>query len=509
MTQEELSNLEKQVTFEGDEEAIKKLAQYYKEEGDVAKYEFYEKMLRQDEDSSPSIVEESYDNESEIKSRAENNSVSEQLQEDSMQVWHEKYATGGYKTEKIRELMKEAEVNPFAAFEFAKRYLDENSFDQAIEWYTNGIKKLEKSGKYLDVCYEALTDLGTVYEKNNNYTKAFEAYQNATELDFADKDYSAEKKLSAYYQSGIGIEQNTEKANYYKEKYLSHTAYGCFKIACEYATKGKKITVEEWIDRARECTDYKNSMLEPYLSFLSYTKGFGADDNTPNDQIKNAITIVENIKSVNDHYLDSDAKNLIFKALNGKEPTNEQAELPLFEFALNDILTNSYFSDLDYKYIKAKSLTEFAKNLTEEQFKIVENIIKEKENDYFIIWLDLIKQYSPYAQAEIDDISKHAWECFNIACIYAKNADKRLTEEWIDKARSCEDYSSHPELESYLSFLSSENGNDENTTDSQIKNAVVIINNSKNAENHYLDDMARTMVTMALKANYIKINSNL
>ena len=50
MTQEELSNLEKRVTFEADEEAIEKLAQYYKEEGDAAKYEFYQKMLGQNEE---------------------------------------------------------------------------------------------------------------------------------------------------------------------------------------------------------------------------------------------------------------------------------------------------------------------------------------------------------------------------------------------------------------------------------------------------------------------------
>ena len=65
---------------------------------------------------------------------------------------------------------------------------------------------------------------------------------------------------------------------------------------------------------------------------------------------------------------------------------------------------NSTLPDYEYEYIKSKCSGELVKNLTEEQFKLVKNIVKENNN--LEVWLDSIKQYSPYAQAEFDILEK-------------------------------------------------------------------------------------------------------
>ena len=193
MTQEELSNLEKQVVLEGNEDAIKTLIEYYEKINNQEKANQYMKML----------VDENAQNQTVPQQNKQKVTLEEQIDLAKLQEQYVMYTENQYDSLDYGSLKEEAENNPFAMIVFADKCKNMGAYDDATYYYNKSLDILSKTNLYHQIRYDTLCDLAEIYITLKESKKVFNTYSNAYEIK---EEHTVNHPTPA--QAGMGLPLN-------------------------------------------------------------------------------------------------------------------------------------------------------------------------------------------------------------------------------------------------------------------------------------------------------------
>lgn len=254
MSEEELEIL-KDKAENGDEEAIKKLADYYDSVGNANEAEIWKELL-----NSPMQVDE---DESEDDFVYDGNTQNKMSEED-MLCESKKYNSGEYKKYSFLKLDETLSTNPYVNFEYGDRYRNDKDLEKAIFYYKKGIQLLETYNSnnreiqsdvewkwaYIARAYRNLA------EKSEKFAKeAYNSYQNLLEVATSDVlKVEAYESLGEFFKRGIGVALDLDRANEYTKKAHSLYVEGCLIESFLSAQKNNNIEMQKWLEKAQTVT---------------------------------------------------------------------------------------------------------------------------------------------------------------------------------------------------------------------------------------------------------------
>lgn len=254
MSEEELEIL-KDKAENGDEEAIKKLADYYDSVGNANEAEIWKELL-----NSPMQVNE---DESEDDFVYDGNTQNKMSEED-MLCESKKYNSGEYKKYSFLKLDETLSTNPYVNFEYGDRYRNDKDLEKAIFYYKKGIQLLETYNSnnreiqsdvewkwaYIARAYRNLA------EKSEKFAKeAYNSYQNLLEVATSDVlKVEAYESLGEFFKRGIGVALDLDRANEYTKKAHSLYVEGCLIESFLSAQKNNNIEMQKWLEKAQTVT---------------------------------------------------------------------------------------------------------------------------------------------------------------------------------------------------------------------------------------------------------------
>ncbi len=257
MSEEELENL-KEKAENGDESAIEELVDYYDSIGDTNEAELWKELLT---NFSKESKKNANNDEKEIIYDGEDQKL---MDWETLYTECHKYHTDVYEQYSFMKLDELIETNPYANFEYGKRYIEENNFEGLIYYFKKGVELLEKYNSnnqiiQLDLQMGWLTIARASYalfEKNESYdnyaAEAYNAYQNVIEMSSKDVyKIEAYLYLSLFLGKGVGVTQDIKKSKQYEEKGASLYVEGCL---IQTTLSNDNIQIQKWLEKAQTVT---------------------------------------------------------------------------------------------------------------------------------------------------------------------------------------------------------------------------------------------------------------
>ena len=393
MTQEELENLEKQVALEGNEDAVKRLVDYYESNGNLEKANQYKAML----------VDENSNAQNQVVSQQSKQKVISEEQIDLVKFRpYAKHTENQYNSMDYNSLKEEAEYNPFSMIFFANKCKSGMAYDDAVAYYNKALDILNKINLYYQDKYDSLCNLAETYMILKKHSQAFNAYSNAYEIKeehtINDECHKAERGLSNCYEKSIGCEFNQKKAVFFKNKYLINKPVECIDEVLKYYKSGEKLEALNLLEMAEKSS---NQLIEAEKETISFFKVLCWSNNESEIVIKtieyrNALLNYSKLEprneSINHLYpIYKEANQIIDNEYYNYKKLNEEAKKKLLYYAFK-----TDYSESSRWYIK----------------ELIKQIHPELSNDLSFSYL--VSQLKPYIKTEescLDDLEK-AYECF-------------------------------------------------------------------------------------------------
>lgn len=253
----------------GDQDAIKKLVQYFKNLGDEENAEYYESLL--DTKTSINVEKKVEQNTKEIGESISNQKQNIETAIDGSKTVYDILDT--YESYSIKELKDKESKDAFACFELSDIYFKAKNYSQGAAYCKKTIELLEikselcKTEKEL-ACF-AYTNLGCslfLLENSHANKEYLLNLQNATEIPCDEKyKHKAYEVLSCIYKGGLGVPIDDKKGDEYLIKANSYSKEGCLKIAIKYYANNNLIDYQYWLESA---ISFKPKESEHYLQHL-------------------------------------------------------------------------------------------------------------------------------------------------------------------------------------------------------------------------------------------------
>lgn len=251
MSEEKLEIL-KDKAENGDEEAIKKLADYYDSVGNANEAEIWKELLSDSAQNNDDKTEEDF---------IYSGSTLNKMTDEEMLNESKKYNSGEYKKYSFLKLDETLSTNPYVNFEYGDRYRNEQNVEKAIFYYKKGIQLLETYNssnreiqsdiqwRWVDIARLCRRLRG---QNDELAGETYNAYQNVLEVAIDDVfKIEAYLGLSECYEKGIGVLPDLDKADEYIKK--AHTLYveGCLIEARLSLQRKDNIEMRKWLEKAQ------------------------------------------------------------------------------------------------------------------------------------------------------------------------------------------------------------------------------------------------------------------
>lgn len=262
---------------EGDEDSLKKVVEYYKNDGDEEMADYFEKKLKDASSSKNDVEEISVESSEAVKAESVNEEEKNKKKEFS------------YADLNTAELKEKAENNdPEAYYELANRYYRDNQFEKCMDLLNSAIEILKENSencteKELECLFHCYNLQNHCYDKED-LENQFLAMQNAAEVPCNEK-----LKESVYYRLALlyGFYKHDFQAC---EKYLtkagSLSKKMCIQVANIYLSRGNNVDYEDWLERAEKMASDDRSEDQILSSIIEFKKKYhNGNELTPDDYV--------------------------------------------------------------------------------------------------------------------------------------------------------------------------------------------------------------------------------